>query len=321
MTKLKILRTLFIVIISSGIIMPNHLQASSLSESMDNFLSNIGSGNITKPQFIKGQRANHIALGGLQYRTANEFLQPASIQLPSLNAGCGGIDFFAGGFSFIDSDQIVNFAKKVAANASGVLMQIAIETVTPMISSTMKYWQDIAKDINSRNMNSCQLARQFGEGARPYIENVAESSCRGVGAIRNYFTDASDAQEKCTSGGRTREIAKQSGEIITEDTNIVWKALTEIGYINLSQPKSVALGEIMMTLTGTVILKVGSNNSSGQSITPYYPKIDEDKLIDAILEGGKITKYSCQDKDKCLNIIESQETIDPDKAYKNIITI
>ena len=211
MIKFKTLVILLVIsIILIKIFFIKYAYSSSLSQSMNNYLSNIGSGNITKPQFIKGQRANHIALGGLQYRASTEFLQPASVQFPSLNAGCGGIDFFSGGFSFIDSDQLVNFVKKVGANASGVLMQIAIETVTPMISSQMKYFQDLARKVNNFNINSCQLARQMVGGVKSYLDSSAESSCRNIGSNKNrgYFTDGSDAQEKCTSGGRAREVAK-----------------------------------------------------------------------------------------------------------------
>ena len=43
----------------------------------------------------------------------------ATVSLPSFRAGCGGIDAFAGAFSFIDSDQLVAFARGIAQNARG----------------------------------------------------------------------------------------------------------------------------------------------------------------------------------------------------------
>ncbi|PSW88144.1 conjugal transfer protein TraH, partial [Photobacterium iliopiscarium] len=59
--------------------------------------------NTTNPQAYKGQAANYYTGGSAFIRTPVRQAQIANVSLPSINAGCGGIDLFAGGFSYINS--------------------------------------------------------------------------------------------------------------------------------------------------------------------------------------------------------------------------
>ena len=166
MAKIKII---FIILL----LLPNQLSAKSLGKHMGEFWDSLnGTSNITNPQFIKSQKAGHLSLGGMQFRSGVENVQLASMQLPSISAGCGGIDFFGGGFSFVDSDQLVNLIHKIGANATGLLMQMAIEQLTPMFSSQIKYFQNLARSVNDLNINSCNTAKNLISGAGSMIQST-----------------------------------------------------------------------------------------------------------------------------------------------------
>ena len=61
--------------------------------------------NTTGPTAFQGQASGHWTLGNLYLRAPVRSEQIATVSLPSFRAGCGGIDAFAGAFSFINSDQ------------------------------------------------------------------------------------------------------------------------------------------------------------------------------------------------------------------------
>ena len=82
----------------------------------------------------------------------------ATVSLPSYRAGCGGIDAFAGAFSFIDSDQMIAFARAVAQNAAGFAFELALETISPVIAETMSKLRALAQWVNNQNVNSCETA-------------------------------------------------------------------------------------------------------------------------------------------------------------------
>ena len=93
--------------------------------------------NTTGPTAFDGQASGHWTLGNLYLRAPVRSESVATVSLPSYRAGCGGIDAFAGAFSFIDSDQMIAFARAVAQNAAGFAFELALETISPVIAETM----------------------------------------------------------------------------------------------------------------------------------------------------------------------------------------
>ena len=81
--------------------------------------------NTTGPTAFQGQASGHWTLGNLYLSSPVRSEQVATVSLPSFRAGCGGIDAFAGAFSFIDSDQLIAFARAVAQNAAGFAFELA----------------------------------------------------------------------------------------------------------------------------------------------------------------------------------------------------
>ncbi len=115
--------------------------------------------NTTGPTAFQGQASGHWTLGNLYLRSPVRSEQIASVSLPSFRAGCGGIDAFAGPFSFINSDQLVAFARAVAQNAVGFAFELALETISPVIAETMAKLRALAQWVNSQNLNSCETAQ------------------------------------------------------------------------------------------------------------------------------------------------------------------
>ena len=128
---------------------------TTVSDSMDSYWTgSLGSANITGPTAYNGQSAGYYTLGNLAVRTPQETSQIASIQMPSIRAGCGGIDVFSGGFSFINSEQLVATMKAVASNAVSYAFMLALKSLSPIIADQIESLQKLANDVNQRNMNS-----------------------------------------------------------------------------------------------------------------------------------------------------------------------
>ena len=93
------------------------LQAN-VGDSMDRFMDDMGgAANVTGPSAFQGQSAGYYSLGNVWTRFPQKTTNIANLQLPRARAGCGGIDIFAGSFSFINASEIVAMLKAVANNA------------------------------------------------------------------------------------------------------------------------------------------------------------------------------------------------------------
>ena len=128
-------RIFMLLILGAAFFFAVSARADVLSE-MENFWRGAAV-NTTGPTAFDGQASGHWTLGNLYLRAPVRSESVATISLPSYRAGCGGIDAFAGAFSFIDSDQMIAFARAVAQNAAGFAFELALETISPVIAETM----------------------------------------------------------------------------------------------------------------------------------------------------------------------------------------
>ena len=109
---------------------------------------------------------------------------------PRFEAGCGGIDLYGGSFSFINSQQLVQIFRAVAANAVGLAFKAAIKAISPSLDSLITEFQTLLQNMNNLGKNSCQLAHLVVDSADKALGNAVNGD-GAVGVVQNnMFTDA-----------------------------------------------------------------------------------------------------------------------------------
>ena len=82
--------------------------AANVGSEMQTFFDDAGvRANVTGPTAFEGQSAGYYSGGNVWTRFPQKSIQPFNLQLPHARAGCGGIDLFAGSFSFINTAELV----------------------------------------------------------------------------------------------------------------------------------------------------------------------------------------------------------------------
>jgi conjugative transfer pilus assembly protein TraH len=100
---------------------------ADLNAEMQAMFNDLGAlGNVTAPGAFRGQAMNLYTGGSLMMRSPAKNYSLADVQLPSLRAGCGGIDLFGGSFSFINKQQFVSLLQNIGANAVGYAFKLAL---------------------------------------------------------------------------------------------------------------------------------------------------------------------------------------------------
>ncbi|MGK3373786.1 conjugal transfer protein TraH, partial [Citrobacter youngae] len=121
---------------------------------LNGFFGSLGySGNVSQAQAWQGQAAGYFSGGSVYLRNPVKNVQLISMQLPSLNAGCGGIDSYLGAFSMISGEEIQRFAKQIMSNALGYAFDLALQTMVPELKQAKDFLQKLASDVNSMNMS------------------------------------------------------------------------------------------------------------------------------------------------------------------------
>ncbi len=281
--------------------------AGSLENDMQRFWNDMGfNTNVTGSSAFTGQSAGYYSMGNIHARTRSENIQLATIELPSIRAGCGGIDLFAGSFSFINSGQLVASMKAIANNAVGFSFQLALETISPLIAGKISELQDLAQMVNNAGINSCEQAASLVGSVWPKQDIASKHICEAIGSKKGLFSDYAASRNGCGSEGKRSETNAQGDNefknIATENINIAWEALKKSPNIssgNIINDRNLA--ELFMTLTGTIIIKPGDNADRPSSIQQISGKINNNEIITAILDGNNINILHCDETEKCLN--------------------
>lgn len=259
------------------------------------FADSGGFENVTSPQEFKGQTMNTYAGGGVSLRVPTRSYSVAAIAPPNLKVGCGGIDIFAGSFSFINADQLVNLFQNIGNNAKGAIFSLAIKQISPQLGGVMDYIQDVAQKMNALNVNSCQAAEgivnaAFGTESRRQDDKTLKTFGANVAGLLDDFTDGFTKIDKDIN--KRKEI-QDSINASTDpkddrykklDQNIVWRALsntTKNGDSIDAMTKRMA-----MSLFGTVICKKPTTPGDEYKCTFISPNITPDTLINGKFDAS-----------------------------------
>ena len=74
--------------------------------------------NVTGAGSFRDQSGGYYTGGSVFVRNPVQNASLMDIQAPSFRAGCGGIDLFTGGFSYISSEKLVAMLKSIGSNAA-----------------------------------------------------------------------------------------------------------------------------------------------------------------------------------------------------------
>lgn len=278
------LKTLF----ATGLILTFH--ATTSNAALDGLLNNMYI-NVTAPDYTTSQFRGTLSGGSLYMRVPQSNIQLFSMDPPRYSAGCGSVDPYMGSFSFLKSAQLTQFLRDVAQNVPPLLFQMAVAQMFPQLDAAVKKFQTIAQDMNSQQINSCQMARGLIDAAKnpaAAMADLQEGISNGMSKLKGWADDIADAANiavtqpskatddanALTNGNGTKEV-KELG-------NITWNALMARtwsgGLLNLADTEANAQ-QIVMSMIGTEVRKGGGTATTKTQAPPYAPIIRLSNLV------------------------------------------
>ena len=281
---------------------------------LNGFFNNLGySGNVTQAQAWQGQAAGYFSGGSVYLRNPVKNVQLISMQLPSLNAGCGGIDAYLGSFSMISGEEIQRFVKQIMSNAAGYAFDLALQTMVPELKQAKDFLQKLASDVNSMNMSSCQAAQGIIGGLWPVTQVSQQKICQDIAGETNMFSDWAASRQGCTVGGQGDKVTAKAGDAekdqVLKNKNLIWDTLSKNGLLGNDR----ALKELVMSTVGSIIF-----NKNGD-VTILTPLVDNRDLIKVLMRGGTAKVYGCDESDLCLGPVVTNLTISESNALVTLV--
>lgn len=120
----------------------------------------------TSPGSFEDQARGYVTAGGFSGRVDvhNDYLM--SVTLPKVRAGCGGIDMFLGGMSFLDPDYLVQKLESILQAAPAVAFQYLLETLDEKMGNIISKMEAATNYLNSIQVNDCRLANRMVQIAK-----------------------------------------------------------------------------------------------------------------------------------------------------------
>jgi len=296
------LKRLGTFIISTPLYLYASLSWGSISNDLNGFFNRLEPAtNISAPHAYAGQQAGYYTGGSLFTRFKTRNTPIVNLQLPQMRAGCGGIDLYTGGFSYINSGQMIALLQNIISNASGYAFELALEHTYPLIGNIAEKMQWLAQNVNQTNLNSCQMAESLVGGTWQTVRQSQQQLCEDIGQNQGYFSDWTAAREACSTGGQFNNMmdAAQTDpryqNLVIYNRNLVWQILQQHSFLK-NDPE---LAQLFMSLSGTLIIRDYQGNDD-PVYTLLEPLASDENLIHALLYGGEAQIYQCENNQICL---------------------
>ena len=281
--------------------------ADGINNDLGSFFNKLGyDGNVTGPSVYHGQQAGFYTGGSVFLRNQTRDIQLMHVDVPGFRAGCGGIDLFTGGMSFVSKAAFNKMGKAIMSSAAGFALRLALTEEVPELENILGEIQKFATMMNNGNMSSCQMGQDLVGGLWPKNSRAQSQICKAVGSQNNAFSDWADARQGCGTGGQMNTQLDNASKNpayanqVTKNTNLMWKAIRRNDFAQSNDQ----FAELMMSLTGTIVFDKDNKPT-------YYASLANNRnLIKTLLQGGNVKIYHCDSTDKCLNIQQQTITID-----------
>ncbi|HUX79589.1 MAG TPA: conjugal transfer protein TraH [Alphaproteobacteria bacterium] len=290
---------------------------ASMQKNLETAFEKLGmANNLTTGGGYQDQTGGFYTGGSVFARSKVNNVDLLSIQMPHYRSGCGGIDLFLGGFSFINAQQFTQLLRNIGSNASGYAFNLALATVTPQIKSVLDDLAAKVHSITNQSINSCEAAATLVGGVWPQSNASSQLLCNAMGKELGLATDWAQSRQKCGTEEKrdawnSRKNEKEGfKDILADEFNIAWKAIQKNGFLS----RDPQLAELFMTVSGTII----SRRVSGRSEVKVLPsKSSDPQLISGLITGNApVQIYKCDNasEDKCLSPTVQQITLPAAKA-------
>ncbi len=305
---------LWLTILAASNLLVIETAEADVNGQLGSFFSNLGgSANVTGPVAYNGQQGGYYSGGNLWVRfPAQQTYQLGNLQMPSVKAGCGGIDIFTGSFSFINTDQIVAAMKAAANGALAFVFDLAINAISSQIGSSIEKVMQKLQQFTQHSLNACQAGEQAAAGLAGMVGARDSHFCTTIGNSQGIFSDWAASAQGCGAGGaQTSTLSSNADKTIPAGPyNYTWSMLTQ------KYPSfDTAFKQYLMSLVGTIIYQPGTSDAQG----PTYKFIGQGDpaLITALLDGGSGAQvFTCDNTDQCLNPTQSTLTVSSASALK-----
>ena len=207
---------LCLIVASCGQTVPAHAQGWA-----ESWFDNV---TYTSPGSFEDQTRGYVTAGGMSGRVDVHDDYLMSLTLPKVKAGCGGIDMFLGGMSFLDPDYLVQKLETILQAAPAVAFQYLLETLDEKMGNIISKMEAATNFLNSIQVNDCRLANRMVQIAKgdDNMSGIVEEMTGYKSVREGYANSWQQSREKiqANKGNPTEDLKDALANCPAEVTDI-----------------------------------------------------------------------------------------------------
>jgi len=111
------------------------------------------------PNYYQGQQRGYFSGGSFSARWPVKKDYLLTVQPPRIKAGCGGIDVFSGGISFMNFNYLVQKLERILQGAPAVAFDLALNVLCEPCSKAIKSMESISDQLNHMSLDECKASK------------------------------------------------------------------------------------------------------------------------------------------------------------------
>jgi len=273
------------------------------------------------PSYIKGQQRGYYSGGSFSARWPVKKDYLLTVQPPRIKAGCGGLDIFTGGISFMNFDYLVKKLERILQSAPAAAFDLALNVLCEPCSKAIKSIESIANGLNGMSLDECKASKAIAAytldktGASDFLSNTDEDNEE----LENYYSDYLNAQGLQDSYQKTKEnIMGMGGAAVPnadaqslvvgcpdEVTAIFFRQGSMIANLNekIGLNESQEYIELVRGFIGDIVLEM--DGPRGVVINTVPPcSGNKEKTVDNLLNGDVEARRLSDDQ--CVSVGDSR---------------
>jgi conjugative transfer pilus assembly protein TraH len=214
--------------------------------------------------FYKGQKAGHYTMGSMYFARQKKNRPLISVNPPEIDIdkSCynqGVLNF--GGMSFISGSEIKDKLTSISQQAGLMFAYLGISSISPVIGETLQEVYSKLQELGGFLADECQTAKQivsFAGNKLSQHSEIAKDIFSKHNLSQGKQSDLSNSYKKFPNGKKEAlsDLGSKDERYIIEDINLAWKAIDKL------KIDSKEIKELMMTMSGTVIIKAAGNDNA-----------------------------------------------------------
>jgi conjugative transfer pilus assembly protein TraH len=286
-----------------------------MDDGLDAFLRD-WEGQLTtaSPGYYEGQKRGYLFGGSADLRFPNRTITPITLSLPSVKAGCGGISFFGGAFSFINMQQFTQYLQAIAQNALGMAFNMGLSVLCPQCATVLSKLEDTVRNMTGNLKSSCNAARALlsNAGLTPdNLSGIAEQNCQAINTALGVTDDSWGGAFKCAQPGARQDADAQARQAWRNagspkdwptqgiSINVFWEAWMRVSG---DLPEyTLEFAEQLMSLIGTVVISYQGTPEG--AVDTFTPRLQVGDLLSG-WEAGRPLLTCSGETESCLTVTE-----------------